>query len=229
MMKISLVFAVLFVSTYARGLPFGFHHGNSPQRLDTPDDQDVAAAAAAGQAGQAQTGGQVNEVGDTPDDQDEAFAAAAGQGAAAQGATTIAPLSPGDGGDSSSSSSEEGSDAPDASPGPSPGPLPGAGGQEVDTDNLDDGAVINAQGAPIFDNAVEQTAGDSSGNHVNVAPNAAPGGPSPLKVHQEHAESQGRKSGALIAITTLGLVAMVAATSFVAYKYKDAISARLGM
>lgn len=219
---------IIAVSTYARGLPFGFHHGNSPQRLDTPDDQDVAGAAAAGQAGQAQTGGQVNEVGDTPDDQDEF---AAGQGANPQGQTTIAPLSPGGGGGGgggdSSGSSEEGSDV--AYPaGPSPGPV---GGQAIDTNNIDSGEVINAQGVPMFNNAAEQAAvavaGDSSGNVPANA--AAPGEPSPLKVHQEHAESQGRKSGALIAITTLGLVAMVVATSFVAYKYKDAISARLGM
>ena len=199
------------VSTLANPL-FPFLGGyRNPSNMDQDD------GVIQGQAGAQQQGGF--------DDDNEM------PGLAPQAGTTMAP----DADSSSSSSSEEDTAAAGggaATTAPPAGPIVG------------NNPAVNPQAGP---DAGAGQAGDSSNDNVNIQAvdagpimaNPDPGntsgdqtagaGANPLNFQpQAIKQQQSAQSSAAIAATTLILVAGVAATAAVAYKYKDAISARMG-
>ena len=174
---------------------------------------------------------------DTPDDGEVAAAAAGGAGVAGQVATTVAPISPDDGADSSSSSSEEdmgsdgsvdgsvdggvGAGTTAAIAGPLAGPgreaaAAGAAGNGGSSQGND--AVVPAVGGPIIDkNTLAQAAGAGSGAEAQQLLSDA------LNSQTDGKESQSRQSGALVAMTVLGLVCGIAGLTIAAHRNRAVI------
>ena len=222
---------VLLISVSIQGYPFRPYYNQWPARLDQDDG---VVQGAQGNPNVANQGG-YNEPGDTPDDNWYEAQARGGPNAAPQAATTMAPgASPGD---SSSSSSEEdtGTMAPSAGPiqgqGANQAGVAGQGvaGQGAADAGQNSGDVEAVAGGPV--QAQPQAGVDAGANNAgDTSIQAAdPGAPAALNLHSEQTGQKSSRASMGVAFTTVGLVAGVAATSIVAYKYKDAIKARMGL
>ncbi len=178
------------------------------------------------------------------DDDQFRVAAAGGRGAVPQAATTAPPMIPG-GSSSHSSSSEEfmmptvgvggagaGTTAPLA------GPIRGAGGNQARAGAAragaanagdDSGNVEAAVGGPVQAQPQAGAAANNAGDDSNQV-DPGPFVPAPLNFEAQTAikEKKSARTSTGLALATVGIVASVAATSVVVYKYKDTIKAKIG-
>ncbi len=225
-----LFFILISVSTQAKSFPYVGRNYMWPARMD--DGQYAAGQGYPNVANQ-----------DTPDD-DFYEAQAGGPNAVPQAATTLAPASgspspAGDSSSSSSSSSEEEAGSTAAAGGggaattaPVAGPIRGAGGNQAAGAGADagqsSGDVEAAVGGPV---PPQPQAGAGANNAGDTSNQVDPGVPAPLNLeaHSAMREKESARASTAIALTTFFIVAGVAATSIVAYKYKDAIKARMGL
>ncbi|XP_072031560.1 uncharacterized protein [Amphiura filiformis] len=238
MLKFVVLFAVLSVSIQAKAFypflggqhrianrdtssgqqyrPARFRPRNQVENNSSPEEAPQAGPNVGNQAG----AGAAPQTGTT-------MAPGGGGTTAPAGGSTMAPGGGGGGGGgdssgSSESSEEEAPDATDAPDATSPGPI---GGAAETTAGDSSGDVTNA---PVQPQENPQDPGDTSTPQD-------PGMAIPLKLGKDKSEQkqarvkQARQSSLTFAGTTLLLVAGVAATSTVAYKYKDAIKARVGL